>query len=86
MLYEIVETTVSNDKNVCYTVFRHNISIGKDNADTYGISAADIAKSSFIDDVVTNKTEIPKLLNCLSRNSISVNDFKEYITDYVDKL
>ncbi len=86
MLYEIVKSSISNDGNTCYYLYRCKAAAEELVCDTYGFSASTPLISSSIDDVITDSETAFELLDVISNKSVSVNGFKNFITQYVDKM
>lgn len=86
MLYNIVKTIKSLDSHVCYFLYKHNIQMEDDSADTYGIGASDIFESSSLNDVLTDMNSAVKLLGIIANKSVSVNSLSEFIESYLDEM
>ncbi len=86
MLYEIVNSTISSDGNTCYYLYRCRAAEEELTCDTYGFSASTPLVTSSIDDVLTDSDMASKLMDIVSSKSISVNGFKNFITNYIDKM
>ncbi len=86
MLYEIVKSEISKDGNTCYYLYRCKVTEEELTCDTYGFSASTPSITSSVDDVLTDCDMASKLLDAVSSKSVSVNGFKSFITEYVDKM
>lgn len=86
MLYEIVESSISQDKNVCYFLYRHRAENENNVCDTYGFSASNLSATSSLDDVLTDFGTASALFSTITDKSVSVSGLQKFITEYVDKM
>lgn len=86
MLYEIISSSLSCDKRVCYFAYRHSIQSENGLTDTYGISASDLSGIHSINDVMTDLNGIEKMLDIIAEQSVPVNSLNDFVENYIDEI
>lgn len=83
MKYEITKTMISTDRKECFYIYKHNISIDDVDSDTYGLSVSGISECFSVDDVTTDEEVAIKLLDEVSKHSVSKDSLNDFVLDFL---
>ncbi len=84
MLYQIMDTKTSADDKICYSMYKHAITMDNLSVFTYGIIAVDSNESYSVDDITTDEDSIHSLMDNLCLYSIHPKEFLPFIRQFVD--
>ncbi len=83
--YSIIKSIISQDGKTVFFLSSSEISIEEATAVTYNISAADCCHITTVEDTSTNRDICENILNELYTKSISSENLKDFITEYLSE-
>lgn len=83
--YNILKSIVSQDGKTVFFLSSAEITIEETTAITYNISAADCCHITTVEDTSTNRDLCENILNELYAKSISYENLKEFISEYLSE-